>query len=37
MERKTKDLWELLDLMDDYVVAKQEKNWLNTTNVAFKK
>jgi DNA-binding transcriptional regulator YiaG len=36
MERKTRDLWELLELMDDYVVAREEKDWLNTPNSAFK-
>lgn len=36
MERKTKDLWELLELMDDYVVAKEETNWLNTPNRTFR-
>jgi len=36
MERKTKDLWELLGLMDDYVVAKEETNWLNTPNPTFR-
>jgi DNA-binding transcriptional regulator YiaG len=36
MERKTKDLWELLNLMDDYIVAREESNWLNTANPAFK-
>jgi DNA-binding transcriptional regulator YiaG len=36
MERKTKDLWELLDLMDDYVVDREEKNWLNAANLTFK-
>ena len=36
MERKTKDLWELLSLMDDYVVAKEETNWLNTPNPTFR-
>jgi len=36
MERKTKDLWELLALMDDYIVAKEETNWLNTPNRAFR-
>ena len=36
MERKTKDLWELLELMDDYVVAREEKRWLATPNSAFK-
>lgn len=36
MERRTRDLWELLELLDDYVVAREEKNWLNTPNPAFK-
>lgn len=36
MQRKTKDLWELLQLMDDYVVAKKESNWLNTANRTFR-
>jgi DNA-binding transcriptional regulator YiaG len=36
MERKTRDLWELLELMDDYVVAREEKGWLSTPNSAFK-
>lgn len=36
MERKTRDLWELLGLMDDYVVAKEETNWLNTPNPTFR-
>jgi len=36
MERKTRDLWELLELMDDYVVARDEKAWLSTPNSAFK-
>jgi DNA-binding transcriptional regulator YiaG len=36
MERRTKDLWELLELMDDYVVAREEINWLNTPNPAFR-
>jgi DNA-binding transcriptional regulator YiaG len=35
-ERRTKDLWELLDLMDDYVVAKEERSWLNSPNAMFK-
>jgi DNA-binding XRE family transcriptional regulator len=30
MKRKTRDLRELLDLMDDYVVASEEKGWLET-------
>lgn len=37
MKRKTKDLWELADLMDDYIVAREERNWLNTSNPAFRK
>jgi DNA-binding transcriptional regulator YiaG len=36
MERKAKDLWELLDLMDDYVVAREERDWLSTANPTFK-
>jgi transcriptional regulator with XRE-family HTH domain len=36
MERKTRVLWELLELMDDYVVAREEKNWLGTRHAAFK-
>ena len=36
MERKTRDFWELLGLMDDYVVAREEKTWLITPNAAFK-
>jgi DNA-binding transcriptional regulator YiaG len=36
MERKTKDLWELLGLMDDYVVAKEEGTWLSTPRPAFR-
>lgn len=36
MERKTKDLWELLELMDDYVVAREEKGWLSAPSSAFK-
>lgn len=36
MERKTRDFWELLDLMEDYVVAREEKAWLSTANSAFK-
>jgi DNA-binding transcriptional regulator YiaG len=36
MERKTRDLWELLELMDDYVVAREEKAWLSTPNSAFR-
>ena len=36
MERKTRDLWELLELMDDYVVAREEKIWLSTPNSAFR-
>lgn len=36
MERKTRDLWELLDLMDEYVVAREENSWLTTPNSAFK-
>lgn len=36
MERKTRDLWELLELMDDYVVAREEKSWLGIPNPAFK-
>src|ERR1700741_909479 len=30
MKRKTRDLRELLELMDDYVVASEEKEWLET-------
>lgn len=30
MKRKTRDLRELLELMDDYVVASEEKGWLVT-------
>ena len=36
MERKTRDLWELLELMDDYVVTREEKSWLGSPNAAFK-
>ena len=36
MERRTRDLWELLELMDDYVVAKEERSWLNSPNAMFK-
>lgn len=36
MARKSRDLWELIDLMDDYVVAREEKDWLNTANPTFK-
>lgn len=36
MERKTRDLWELLELMDDYVVAREEASWLSTPSSAFK-
>lgn len=36
MERRTRDLWELLGLMDDYVVAREEANWLKTPNSAFR-
>jgi len=36
MERRTKDLWELADLLDDYIVAREERNWLNTSNPAFR-
>lgn len=36
MERKTRDLRELLEVMDDYVVAREEKSWLITPNRAFK-
>jgi DNA-binding transcriptional regulator YiaG len=36
MERKSRDLWELIDLMDDYVVAREENDWLNTANPTFK-
>jgi DNA-binding XRE family transcriptional regulator len=35
MGRKTRDLWELLDLMDDYVVAKEEADWLSTAHRRF--
>ena len=35
MDRKTKDLRELLELMDDYVVAREERTWLNSANPAF--
>jgi len=30
MKRKTRDLCELLEAMDDYVVASEEKSWLET-------
>jgi DNA-binding transcriptional regulator YiaG len=30
MKRKTRDLRELLELMDDYVVASEERGWLET-------
>lgn len=36
MNRKAEDLWELLELMDDYVVAREEKDWLNTANPTFR-
>jgi DNA-binding XRE family transcriptional regulator len=36
MESKTKDLWELLGLMDDYVVAREETKWLTTPNPRFR-
>jgi DNA-binding transcriptional regulator YiaG len=36
MERRTRDLRELLYLMDDYVVAGEECSWLNTVHRAFK-
>lgn len=32
MERKSRDLWELIGLMDDYLVAREEKDWLNNVN-----
>lgn len=35
MQRRTRDLWELVDLMDDYVVHHEERNWLNTPNPTF--
>jgi transcriptional regulator with XRE-family HTH domain len=35
MKRKTRDLWELLELMDDYVVAREENSWLSAPNSAF--
>lgn len=35
MARKSRDLWELIDLMDDYVVAREEKDWLNTANPTY--
>jgi hypothetical protein len=31
MERKKRDLWELLELMDDYVVAREEKGMAEYT------
>jgi DNA-binding transcriptional regulator YiaG len=34
LKRKTGDLRELLALMDDYVVASQEKEWLETPREA---
>lgn len=36
MQRKTKDLWELLALMDDYIVAQEETTWLSTPNSTFR-
>jgi uncharacterized protein (DUF2384 family) len=30
LPRKTRDLRELLGLMDDYVIAPKEREWLNT-------
>lgn len=35
MARRTRDLWEAVSLMDDYVVAREERDWLNTPNPAF--
>jgi transcriptional regulator with XRE-family HTH domain len=35
MNKKTRDLRELLSRMDDYVVAPEEKHWLNTRLEAF--
>ncbi len=32
--RKTRDLRELLELMDDYVASAEERNWLNAPSVA---
>jgi DNA-binding transcriptional regulator YiaG len=36
MKRKTRDLRELLELMDDYVVASEEKSWLETPLLALR-
>jgi DNA-binding transcriptional regulator YiaG len=36
MIRKTRDLRELLELMDDYVVASEEKRWLETPLTAIR-
>jgi DNA-binding XRE family transcriptional regulator len=36
MIRKTRDLRELLELMDDYVVASEEKQWLETPLAAIR-
>jgi DNA-binding transcriptional regulator YiaG len=36
MKRKTRDLRELLGLMDDYVVASKEKEWLDTPLAALR-
>src|ERR1700758_5786686 len=36
MIRKTRDLRELLELMDDYVVASAEKQWLETPLAAIR-
>jgi DNA-binding XRE family transcriptional regulator len=36
MVRKTRDLRELLELMDDYVVASEEKGWLETPLAAIR-
>lgn len=35
-KRKTKDLWKLVGLMDGYIVAKEETNWLSTPHPAFR-
>jgi hypothetical protein len=35
MDKKTRDLRELLSRMDDYVVASNEKEWLSTPREAF--
>ena len=36
LENETKDLWKLLNLMDDYVIANEEQNWLKSPNSALR-